>query len=95
MVKFAWNSLRIGDEVLVHDARNAQLTRIPGVVAMVDVKKGFNGVGIRVKTSDGHEVLWPSYLAVHGDRPEPTESCWRCRSGPVAPDVRGSWLDRA
>jgi hypothetical protein len=78
MLRFEWNSLRIGDEVLVHDARDRELALIPGLVAMVDTKKGANGVGIRVVTADGVQVQWPSYLAVHHDPPDQAEPCWRC-----------------
>jgi hypothetical protein len=50
-------------------------------VAVVNVLKGSNGVGIRM-TADGRDgdIVWPSRLAVHLDPPDPTEPCWRCQA---------------
>lgn len=81
MLKFEWNALRIGDGVLVHDPRDAELGLIRGAVLMVDSNKGkrpANDVGIRVGAGDEQHVLWPSYLAVHRDPNDPLEDCWRC-----------------
>jgi hypothetical protein len=80
VLKFDWNTLRIGDRVLVHDQRRVELTAIPGEVALVDSHYGVNGVGIRVALAGSTDVkvLWPSYLAVHRDPRDTTEPCWRC-----------------
>jgi hypothetical protein len=82
MLRFEWNTLRVGDRVLVHDQRRADLTPIAGEVAQIDSHSGLHGVGVRVPASPtGSRVLWPSYLAVHRDPRDPrdpAESCWRC-----------------
>jgi hypothetical protein len=83
MLRFEWNALRRGDEVLVHDQRDRDLTLRPGVVAMLDTRRGTNAIGIRVGGGavDGaaeSTVLWPSYLAVHRPPLDPAEPCWRC-----------------
>ena len=82
MLKFEWNALRVGDAVLVHDARGRDLAAA-GDVVTVDTSRtrhGANGVGIRVGSPGRHEVLWPSFLAVHRDPFDPTDGCWRCDS---------------
>ena len=78
MLKFDWDALRSGDNMLVHEPGSAELALTPGVVAHVMVNKGANGVGIRVDAGPNQRILWPSFLAVHRDPPEPNEPCWRC-----------------
>jgi len=81
VVKFDWNSLRMGDGVLVHDARDTNLALVHGIVGIVDSKtrrSGVNGIGIRVPDGDHYQVLWPSHLAVHRDPPDQADPCWRC-----------------
>jgi len=82
MRKLAWNALRVGDTVLVHDTARADTDLAHGTVTTIDVhhaKGSVNGVGVRL---DSHEqgglILWPSHLAVHADPPEQDEPCWRC-----------------
>ena len=43
------------------------------------LQRGPNGVGIGI-ARDGvtYRVMWPSFLAVHHDPPDPTKDCWRC-----------------
>ena len=83
MLKFEWNALRIGDEVVVHDRTASEMAPLPGVVAMVDSHRRQNGVGVRVTARGESVVLWPARLAVHRD---PRETCWRCETlTPVAP----------
>jgi hypothetical protein len=80
MLKFEWNALRFGDAVLVHDARGRDPVA-SGSVVTVDTSRtrhGANGVGIRVGSPGRHEVLWPSFLAVHRDPFDPIDGCWRC-----------------
>ena len=80
MLRFEWNALRLGDHVLVHDPRTAQMTLIDGVVVGVDMHEGANGVGIRVGADRGETaVLWPSAIAVHRDPRDRSEQCWRCQ----------------
>ena len=80
VLRFEWNALRTGDDVLVHDPRSAEMTLTDGIVTGIDAHKGTNGVGIRVGgNSSATAVLWPSHLAVHGDPRDSTEPCWRCQ----------------
>ena len=79
MLKFQWNSLRIGDQVLVHDSRDAELPLARGVVIMVDSQRSINRVGIRI-TGTSRQILWPSYLAVHLEPHDRAELCWRCEA---------------
>jgi hypothetical protein len=82
MLKFEWNALRVGHLVVVHDQMGAEFPLVPGTVAMLQTKRGkgsANGVGIRVAADGGgSRMVWPSYLAVHHDPPDPSEDCWRC-----------------
>jgi hypothetical protein len=78
VLRFEWNGLRVGDEVLVHD-RATDLTLNEGVVAFVDNHTGLNGVGIRLSASnEDRSTLWPSFRAVHRDPRDRTEPCWQC-----------------
>jgi hypothetical protein len=80
MLRFEWNALRRGDQVLVHDPRTAEMTLTDGVVTSIDTHKGANGVGIRVGgNSTETAVMWPSRLVVHRDPRDPSEVCWRCQ----------------
>ena len=85
MLRFDWNALLAGDQVLVH---GADMALSSGVVAMVDVLKGSNGVGVRVRTNGQEVILWPSRLAVHSDPCDPTEPCWQCKALSDAGEVR-------
>jgi hypothetical protein len=78
MLRFDWDVLRVGDRVLLHDSDQADLALVSGVVAMVDTKKRSNRIGIRIGSTKGKVVIWPSRLAVHLDPRDPTEECWRC-----------------
>jgi hypothetical protein len=86
VLRFDWNALLPGDQVLVHGA--SDMTLSSGVVALVDVLKGSNGVGVRVTTDGRGVILWPSRLAVHSDPCDPTEPCWQCQALLDAGDVR-------
>ena len=80
MMRFEWNSLRVGDSVRLHPNWGA-LER--GTVEIIDSRRGSNGVGIRAEFADGNRVSWPPRLAVHaatGDTDDPGEPCLRCRS---------------
>ena len=81
MMRFEWNSLRVGDPVRVHVADGYLST---GTVAFVDSLHGSNGVGISVVSADGSDkVSWPSRVSVHGpsgDTNDPGEVCLRCAS---------------
>jgi hypothetical protein len=92
MLRFNWDVLRVGDRVLLHDSDTADLALVSGVVAMVDTKKRSNRIGIRIGSTTGKVIIWPSRLAVHLDPRDPTEECWRCEalaaSGGVAIGVQ-------
>ena len=79
MRKLEWNALHVGDEVLVHDPRDAGLALLPGTVAMIDTATGSNDIGIRVEGP--RRVLRPARLAVHLAPLDGTERCWRCAAG--------------
>jgi hypothetical protein len=83
MLKFEWNGLRVGDRVVVHDPPfGTEFTLLAGAVAVIEKKESKRGadvVAVRVSTDGGGDrVIWPSYLAVHHDPPDPAEDCWRC-----------------
>ena len=79
MLTFEWNALRVGDRVMVHDNAMGNLALIPGTVAMVDMRRGTNLVGIRIVSTNVGHVLWPSSLVAHHDPKQLTEPCWRCK----------------
>jgi hypothetical protein len=78
VLRFDWDALGPGDRVLVHDTGKADMASVAGVVAMINWRKGSNGVGIRVGPTAEGVILWPARLAVHPDPRDPTEPCWRC-----------------
>jgi hypothetical protein len=80
MLRFDWDVLRVGDRVLVHDADNADRAMVSGVVAMVNTRRGSNGVSIRVGSTTGGVIPGRARLAVHLDPRDPTEPCWRCQA---------------
>jgi hypothetical protein len=80
MLRFDWDVLRVGERVLVHDADNADLALVSGVVAMVNTRRVSNGLGVRVGSTMGGAILWPARLAVHLDPRDPTEPYWRCQA---------------
>lgn len=78
MLRLQWNALRAGDKVFVHE-RAADMTLVPGVVAMIQTLEDSNDIGIRVSPGkDGRTVVRPARLTVHLDPIDPAESCWRC-----------------
>ena len=79
MLKFDWNALRDGDEVEVHVPWETGYGLTSGVVAIVDSKRGVNGIGIRVLIGDEDRVVWPPHLAVHRSAATAIRrECWRC-----------------
>ena len=93
MLRFDWNALLPGDQVLVHGASDTTLSS--GVVAFVDVLRSSNGVGVRVMTDGREVILWPSRLAVHPDPRDPTEPCWQCQALSDAGEVQPPPLELA
>ena len=93
MKRLPWNSLRVGDKVLVHDAVDPVRVLQPGTVAMVDTMRGTNDIGVRVTfDGQGSKVIRPLRLTVHLDPRDMTEPCWRCDArdarDELGPDVR-------
>lgn len=79
MLKFDWNALRIGDRVLVHDAESPQLTLLPGIVTVIDARKGAKRAGVRFTGREAQRgIQWPSYPTMHRDPRDSADHCWRC-----------------
>lgn len=79
MLELEWNALRRGERVFVHDGTRVLTHLVPGTVALVNMEKGSNGVGIQIVVPGaGSSVDWPNRLWVHRDPRDPSESCWRC-----------------
>jgi hypothetical protein len=79
MLRFQWNALRRGDQVIVHDDASAGSPLREGVVEMVQTKADNNDVGVRVtRSATLHPVLRPPRLGVHMFPFDPLEVCWRC-----------------
>jgi hypothetical protein len=77
--RLRWNSLRVGDKVLVHDPVDPVRVLQPGTVAIVDTMRTSNDIGVRVTfDGQGSRVIRPLRLTVHVDPRDMTEPCWRC-----------------
>ena len=91
MLRFQWNSLRIGDTVMVHDDVDPGFLLRSGVVRLVDVREGdTNEVASEVEHQ--RPVVHPRRHAVH-ELPLDRRACWRCEAsaGRSAPaDVDGA-----
>lgn len=82
---FEWNSLRVGDHVLVHDDLDPALQLSDGVVTVVETRQRLaNDVGIRVGPR-GASVRRPRRHAVHLAPVDRREDCWRCDATAGAP----------
>jgi hypothetical protein len=79
VIAFEWNTLRVGDQVVVHE-HSAERYRIPqpGVVAFVTIRRPTNEVGIRIDPSSGTRVLWPTSQEVHAATPAAAAACPYC-----------------
>jgi len=79
MLTFEWNALRAGDNVFMHEGATEGDGVVPGVVTTVNLRKGYNGVGIRVGGVGHRRVIrWPSPFVVHEHATD--ERCWRCQA---------------
>lgn len=77
MLRFEWNSLRTGDQVMVHDDLDPDLALHEGVVTLVETeRRRANDVAIRIE-HPGRLVVRPRRHAVHL-LPLDRRSCWRC-----------------
>jgi hypothetical protein len=77
-----WDTLRVGDRVLVHDDLSTveDFPLCGGVVATVDGMTRPHRVGINVATVSkaATVVVRPLRMQVHRDPRDPSEPCWRC-----------------
>lgn len=79
MTRQEWNSLTVGDYVLVHDETDHQLPAVPGRVIEVEPAKGSNVLSIRIKPVGARStVVQPKRLAVHAEEADSDRRCWRC-----------------
>ena len=78
MLVFQWNSMRVGDRVMVHDDHDAGLALRPGIVMYVQTREqGANEVTIRLE-GDVSRIVYPRRHAVHLLPIDRRFSCWRC-----------------
>ena len=91
MLRTAWNALRIGDLVVVHDTRDAQMNLLAGVVEEIQTMRGTNDIGIRVEP-EGHpsRILRPARQIVHLVPATADEECWRCEAIEARLDTVGA-----
>jgi len=83
MFVFQWNSMRVGDRVMVHDDHDADLALSPGVVQYVETpEQGANDVTIRLD-GDPSRLVRPRRHAVHILPLDRRFSCWRCDDIPA------------
>jgi hypothetical protein len=79
MIQSYWNSLRVHDEVFVHDDTDRGFKILPGTVAFAGSAPGSNNVTIRIIDANGtSRLVLPKRLAVHLAAPMEREGCWRC-----------------
>ena len=79
MFVFQWNSMRIGDHVMVHDDDgDAGLALQPGIVKYVETREhGQNDVTIQLDDHASRPIR-PRRHAVHMLPVDRRFSCWRC-----------------
>ena len=78
MLVFEWNSMRVGDRVMVHDDHDAGLALQPGTVRFVQTREqSANEVTIRLD-GDPSRVVSPRRHAVHMLPIDRRFLCWRC-----------------
>ena len=80
VLRLQWNSLQVGDRVLVHASDGPDRRLVAGVVSMVEQSTGSNDVSVRLRSAiAGERVIQPARLAVHFDPIGLEEQCWRCQ----------------
>ena len=89
MMRFQWNALEVGDEVLVHDTTRHDMRLLSGVVTTVDTDTDEPDIAIRI-APDGEtsSVRRPSRLAVHLKPLDPNEFCWHSADVAHQPGVK-------
>jgi hypothetical protein len=84
VLKFEWNALRVGDDVMVHNDGTPDMRLDRGVVVLVQPAVGSNEVAVRIVAADGAKrTVRPRRAAVHQGRDERLDECWRCTLAPV------------
>jgi hypothetical protein len=79
MLRFQWNALNVGDQVLVHDDHDHYgAPLVEGIVTIVQPQTGANDVAIRISGASG--VIHPRRSAVHLIEFGPRDTCWRCQA---------------
>jgi len=74
-----WNALHPGDLVVVHEHADHLAARPRfGVVEFVWVQRPTNAVGIRVTTSTGSRLVWPTHDATHERTLAGAAACHSC-----------------
>jgi len=78
MFVFQWNSMRVGDRVMVHDDHDDGLALRPGMVKYVETREqGPNDVTIQLD-GPATQPMRPRRHAVHLLPLDRRFSCWRC-----------------
>lgn len=86
MITFDWNSLRVGDRVVVHErTANRYQVAQPGLVQFVTLRRPINEVGIRIESPSGPRVLWPTCPEVHAATSGAAATCQDCIPATRAP----------
>jgi hypothetical protein len=80
MLLFEWNSLRVGDSVIVHDDDDLRAPLMAGRIVIVQPRPAGDGNDLSIRLSErAGGVVRPRRGAVHSTGGE-TRDCWRCHS---------------
>ena len=74
MLLFQWNSLRVGDPVIVHDDAPLTHPHQEGTVRIVETRFGANDIAVRLANG---VLVRPRRGAVHSVETG-SRDCWRC-----------------
>jgi hypothetical protein len=87
VLRLDWNSLEVGDRVMVHDTDDVEQRLMAGVVMAIATAPGSAEVTVRVASAaGGTRMIQPQRLTVHHDPVKFDSQCWRCAgSGPASP----------
>ena len=79
MLRYQWDTLRVGDAVFVHEEGGSLVSGTVAFVTPGDATGDANTVGVRIVEADETYYAWPSLADVHTDPIDVTESCVPCR----------------